>query len=68
MIWPIPAREPNRPGAFLGPGENSVMSGTVTIRRNLKLLADATYKVTMNSNTPAADKVIAKGEFGFAAR
>jgi len=44
------------------------MSGTVTIRRNLKLLADATYKVTMNSNTPAADKVIAKGQFGFAAR
>jgi autotransporter-associated beta strand protein len=51
----------NGSGAFLGPGENSVTPGTLTIRKNLKLLADATYRVTMNSSTPAVDKVNAKG-------
>jgi autotransporter-associated beta strand protein len=37
------------PGAFLGPGASGVIPGTLTIRKNLNLLADATYRVTVNS-------------------
>lgn len=48
-------------GASLGPGQNSVIPGMLTIQRQLRLEADGTYRVTMNSNTPAADQVIAKG-------
>ena len=48
-------------GAVLAPGQNSVIPGTLTIRKQLTLKADATYRVTFNSNTPAADEVIAKG-------
>jgi autotransporter-associated beta strand protein len=49
------------PGAILGPGENGVEPGTLTIQRKLKLLADATYRVTMLSDMPAVDKVAARG-------
>lgn len=49
------------PGAFLGPGATGVIPGTMTIRKKLTLIADATYKVTMNSDTVAADKGSAKG-------
>jgi autotransporter-associated beta strand protein len=48
-------------GAFLGPGATGVIPGTLTIRRKLTLMGDATYKVTMNSSTVTADKVSAKG-------
>ena len=49
------------PGAFLGPGATGVIPGTLTLRKKLTLMADATYKVTMNSSSVAADKVSAKG-------
>ena len=49
------------PGAFLGPGATGVVPGTLTIRKKLTLMADATYKVTMNSSSVTADKVSAKG-------
>jgi hypothetical protein len=45
----------------LGPGANSVIPGTLTIGKQLALKSDATYRVTINSNTPAADQVIANG-------
>jgi autotransporter-associated beta strand protein len=48
-------------GAGLGPGKNSVTPGTLTIQRKLTLMRDATYKVTMNSDQVAADKVTARG-------
>ena len=49
------------PGAFLGPGATGVVPGTLTIRKKLTLMADATYKVTTNSSSVTADKVSAKG-------
>jgi autotransporter-associated beta strand protein len=49
------------PGAFLGPGATGVIPGTLTIRKKLTPMADATYKVTMNSSSVTADKVSAKG-------
>jgi autotransporter-associated beta strand protein len=49
------------PGAFLGPGATGVIPGTLTIRKKLTLMADGTYKVTMNSSSVTADKVSAKG-------
>jgi autotransporter-associated beta strand protein len=48
-------------GTTLGPGANSVIPGTLTIGKQLALKSDATYRVTLNSNTPAADQVIANG-------
>jgi autotransporter-associated beta strand protein len=48
-------------GAVLAPGQNSVTPGTLTIKRSLTLRSDATYRVTLNSSTPAADRLIAKG-------
>ena len=48
-------------GATLGPGANSIVLGTLTIRKQLALKSDATYRVTLNSSTPAADQVIANG-------
>src|SRR6185369_2781833 len=38
-----------------------VIPGTLTIRKSLALMPDATYKVTMNSDTVTADKVSARG-------
>src|SRR5262249_17407176 len=48
-------------GVTLGPGANSIIPGTLTIGMQLGLKSDATYRVTLNSNTPAADQVIANG-------
>jgi autotransporter-associated beta strand protein len=48
-------------GTTLGPGANSFVPGTLTIRKQLALKSDATYRVTINSTTPAADLVIANG-------
>src|SRR5436189_3693969 len=48
-------------GATLGPGANSVIPGTLTIGKQLAFKSDAIYRVTLNSNTPAADLVIANG-------
>jgi len=49
------------PGAFLGPGATGVIPGTLTIRKKLTLMVDATYKVTMNSSSVTADRVSARG-------
>jgi autotransporter-associated beta strand protein len=48
-------------GATLGPGANSIIPGTLTIGKQLALKSDATYRVTLNSNTPAADQVVSNG-------
>ena len=48
-------------GITLAPGANSVVPGTLTIGKQLALSSDATYRVTLDSDTPAADLVIAKG-------
>ncbi len=47
-------------GAILGPG-NGTIPGTLTIQSKLTFKGDATYKVLINSNTPAADQVTANG-------
>ena len=49
------------PGAFLGPGAIGVIPGTLTIQKTLTLMADATYKVTLNSTSVTADEVSANG-------
>jgi autotransporter-associated beta strand protein len=51
----------NGSGAFLKPGQPGMTSGSLTIRRNLKLNPDATYIVTLNSNSGTTDGVSAKG-------
>jgi autotransporter-associated beta strand protein len=51
----------NGTGATLGPGANSVIPGTLTIRKQLAFKSDAFYRVTLNSDTPTADQVIANG-------
>ena len=48
-------------GTTLAPGANSVIPGTLTIGKQLALKSDATYRVTINSLTPAVDLVIANG-------
>ena len=48
-------------GAILGPGARGIIPGTLTIKRTLTLLSDATYKCTLDSRTPSADQVKAKG-------
>ena len=48
-------------GTTLGPGANSIVPGTLTIEKQLALKSDGTYRVTVNSSTPAADLVIANG-------
>jgi len=48
-------------GAILGPGARGIIPGTFTIKRTLTLMADATYKCTLDSRTLAADQVRAKG-------
>jgi hypothetical protein len=48
-------------GTTLGPGANSIVPGTLTIGKQLALKSDGTYRVTVNSSTPAADLVIANG-------
>jgi fibronectin-binding autotransporter adhesin len=48
-------------GAILGPGARGVTPGTLTIKRNLTLKADATYRVTLDSSFPAFDAVLANG-------
>ena len=48
-------------GAILGPGARGIIPGTLTIKRTLTLMTDATYKCTLDSRTPAADQVKAKG-------
>jgi autotransporter-associated beta strand protein len=49
------------PGIVLGPGANSIVPGTLTIGKQLAFKSDATYRVTLNSSTPAIDLVIANG-------
>ena len=48
-------------GAFLAPGKSGVKPGTLTIQGALTMKADATYKVTLDSRTIAADTVTASG-------
>jgi autotransporter-associated beta strand protein len=48
-------------GVTLGPGANSVIPGTLTIEKQLALKPDATYRVTLNSNTSAVDQLVANG-------
>src|SRR5262249_29431737 len=48
-------------GVTLGPGANSIIPGTITIGNQLALKSDATYRLTVNSSTPAADLVSANG-------
>ena len=48
-------------GAGLGPGKNSVTPGTLTIGGKLKLMRDATYKVTLDSTQVTADDVNSRG-------
>jgi len=47
-------------GAILGPG-NETTPGILTIQNKLRFKGDATYRVSINSNTPAADQVAANG-------
>jgi len=49
------------PGAILGPGARGVVPGTLTIKSNLTLMSDATYKCTLDSRTNSADQAKAKG-------
>ena len=51
----------NGAGAVLGPGEDPNTPGTLTIESSLTLKADATYRVTLNSNASSADAVVANG-------
>ena len=51
----------NGAGAILAPGKSGVKPGTLTIQSTLTLEADATYKVTLDSRTPASDKVSVAG-------
>ncbi len=48
------------PGAILGPG-NGTLPGILTIQNKLKFKGDATYKLLINSDTPATDQVAANG-------
>jgi autotransporter-associated beta strand protein len=48
-------------GAILGPGADGTTPGEFTIKSKLSLLADATYRVLINSDTPATDSLTAKG-------
>ncbi len=48
-------------GAALAPGRSIVTPGTLTIQTRLQLITDATYRVSLNSDTPAADQVAARG-------
>jgi hypothetical protein len=47
--------------ANLEPGRNAVTPGTLTLRNQLIFKVDSTYRVTVNSSTPAADNVTARG-------
>ncbi len=48
--------------AIIGPGGDSVaVPATLTIQRKLTLKSDASYRVLFNSDTAAADKLIAGG-------
>ena len=47
-------------GAVLGPGKNSVTPGKLSIGGQLTLQSDASYRVTVNSDASAADKIAAK--------
>ena len=58
---PVTVGTGSGPGAFLGPGTTGVIPGTLTVGKKLTLMADATFKVTMNSSSVTADKVTAKG-------
>src|SRR5262249_36192635 len=46
-------------GSFLAPGKSGVKPGTLTIQGALTMKADATYKVTLDSRSVAADSVSA---------
>ena len=48
-------------GAFLAPGKSGVKPGTLTVQAALTMKADATYKVTLDSRSAAADTVSANG-------
>jgi autotransporter-associated beta strand protein len=48
-------------GVTLGPGDNSVIPGILTIGKQLAFKSDATYRVTVKSSTPVADQLIANG-------
>jgi autotransporter-associated beta strand protein len=49
------------PGAFLAPGSSADSIGTLTIRSKLTFTAQSTYKVQIDSDRRAADKVIGRG-------
>jgi autotransporter-associated beta strand protein len=44
-------------GAYLAPGKTDAKPGTLTIQNKVALKSDATYKVTMDSRIPVADKL-----------
>jgi autotransporter-associated beta strand protein len=48
-------------GAFLAPGKSGVKPGRLTIQAALTIKSDATYKVTLDSRSAAADTVKANG-------
>jgi autotransporter-associated beta strand protein len=48
-------------GAILAPGKSGIKPGTLTIENKLILKSDATYRVTLDSRIPAADKVSCVG-------
>lgn len=48
-------------GAFLSPGKNAVAPRTLTIQGSLTFHSDATYNCDVNSDTAAADEVVADG-------
>jgi len=47
--------------AVIGPGGDNVVPGTLTIQKKLTPKSDASYRVLFNSDTAAADKLIAGG-------
>jgi hypothetical protein len=61
ILAKVTAGTGNGAGAVVGPGVDPYTPGTLTIRKSLLLNSDATYRVTLNSNVPSADRIVAKG-------
>ena len=45
--------------AFLSPGSNTALIGTMTIRHDLIFQADGSYEFALNSDNSTADQVVA---------
>ena len=61
VTGPVSIGTGSGPGGFLIPGARGLTPGKLTIKKKLTVAADGTYKVTVNSNIPSSDAVIAKG-------